>query len=349
MEHPGEPPLPANRGSGVQDNRRDRPDALALRQQIDPLHGSRWRRWAEWASGGSGVITVASLAGLAAFLYPFLLPVVRRTDDAGAHAGDAPLILAGVTGLCLLAIVAELGERERPSGPDGIVGSGAAAKTAALLGVLVATDATLRLAPSLLGATPIFLLIMLVGAVYGPSLGFQMGVLTLLLSAFLTGGLGPWLPFQMLGAGWIGLTAGWIPRPRSGDVASRRRLLGLAIFGAVWGLLYGALLNLYFWPFAAPGLGTLSGDSSLYWSPDLGLAETVSRYAKFYLVTSFAHDLFRAAGNAALVLALGGPILRTLERYRSRFSWEPWVDEDEGSSGAVIPPKAEQRPLVARG
>ena len=157
-----------------------------------------------------------------------------------------------------------------------------------------------------------------------------MGVLTLLLSAFLTGGLGPWLPFQMLGAGWIGLTAGWIPRPRHGDVASRRRLLGLAVFGAVWGLLYGGLLNLYFWPFAAPGLGTLSGDSSLYWSPELGLAETVSRYARFYLVTSFAHDLFRAAGNAALVLALGGPILRTLERYRSRFSWEPWVDEEEG-------------------
>jgi len=168
---------------------------------------------------------------------------------------------------------------------------------------------------------------MLVGAVYGPSLGFQMGVLTLLLSAFLTGGLGPWLPFQMLGAGWVGLTAGWLPRLSvGGDVAPRRRLLLLAGFGAVWGLLFGALLNLYFWPFAAPGLGT---DAGLYWSPDLAFGETVARYARFYLVTSFAHDIFRAVGNAVLVLALGGPILRTLERFRSRFSWEPWVDEDD--------------------
>ena len=338
MEHPGAPPLQPDPRSESQTNMPERSNSPAPSGRKSVRPPGRRRRWAECASGGSGVIAVASLAGLAAFLYPFLLPVVRRTDDSGAHAGDAPLILAGVTGLCLLAIVAELGERERPSGPGGMVGSGAAAKTAALLGVLVATDATLRLAPSLLGATPIFLLIMLVGAVFGPGLGFQMGVLTLLLSAFLTGGLGPWLPFQMLGAGWIGLTAGWIPRPTRGDVASRRRLLGLAVFGAAWGILYGALLNLYFWPFAAPGLGALSGDSSLYWSPELGFAETVSRYARFYLVTSFAHDLFRAAGNAVLVLALGGPILRTLERYRSRFAWEPWVDDDEQSSVTAVPP-----------
>lgn len=291
-----------------------------------------WTRWTARATGGGAVIAVASLAGLVAFLYPFLLPVVRRTGDSGAHAGVAPLILAGVTGLCLLAIVAELGDAERVSG------SGAAAKTAALLGVLVAIDATLRLAPSLLGASPIFLLIMLVGAVYGPSLGFQMGVLTLLLSAFLTGGLGPWLPFQMLGAGWIGLTAGWLPRPTRGDgsgardVAPRRRLLALAAFGAVWGFFYGALLNLYFWPFAAPGLGTSAG---LYWSPDLSLADTVARYARFYVVTSLGYDLFRAVGNAALVLTLGGPILRTLERFRSRFSWEPWEEDPEGRAQMI--------------
>jgi energy-coupling factor transport system substrate-specific component len=147
-------------------------------------------------------------------------------------------------------------------------------------------------------------------------------VLTLLLSAFLTGGLGPWLPFQMLGAGWIGLTAGWLPRPR-GEADGRRRLLVLAIFGAVWGILYGALLNLYFWPFSAPGL---QSDAGLYWSPGLGFFETVSRYVRFYLVTSLGYDLFRAATNALLILTLGGPLLRTLERFRSRFTWEPWVE-----------------------
>ena len=271
-----------------------------------------------WRAGRSGlgaseglVVAVASLAGVAAFLYPFLLPAIERTDDGAAHAADAPLVFAGLTVLCLLAILAALGE------PRMAASSGAAAKSVALLGVLVATDATLRLAPSLLGATPIFLLIILVGAVFGPSFGFLMGSLTLLVSGFITGGVGPWLPFEMLGAGWVGMTAGWLPKPGN----PRLRLLLLAAFGAGWGILYGAVLNLYFWPFAAPGLGV---DAGLYWSPGLSAAETLDRYARFYLVTSLGHDLFRAVGNALLVLLLGGPLLRTLERFRERFSWQPW-------------------------
>ena len=56
-------------------------------------------------------------------------------------------------------------------------------------------------------------------------------------------------------------------------------------------------------------------------------AETLAHYGKFYLVTSLWYDVFRAAGNAALVLTLGGPTLRVLERFRSRFAWEPWVEE----------------------
>jgi energy-coupling factor transport system substrate-specific component len=267
-------------------------------------------------SEGGLVVAVASLVGVAAFVYPFLLPVVARTDDAGAHAADAPLVFAGLTVLCLLAILATLGSQG-----DGAGVAGAASKSVALLGVLVATDATLRLAPSLLGATPIFLLIILVGAVFGSSFGFLMGSLTLLVSAFLTGGVGPWLPFEMLGAGWVGLTAGWLPRPAS----HRLRLLLLATFGAGWGLLYGAILNLYFWPFAAPGLGV---DTGLYWTPGLSAAETLDRYARFYLVTSLGHDLFRAGGNAVLVLVLGGPLLRTLERFRVRFSWQAWEADE---------------------
>ena len=281
---------------------------------------------------GSGwVVAVASLVGLSGFLYPFLLPAVAGVGSGGrgGHATEAPLVLAVVTGLCLLAILAELG------GPHAA--PGAASKTVALLGVLVATDATLRLAPSVVGASPIFLLILLVGAVYGPSFGFLMGALTLLVSAFLTGGLGPWLPYQMLGAGWVGLTAGWLPRPAN----PRLRLALLAAFGAAWGFLYGAILDLTVWPFAAPGV-----DAGLFWSPDLSLGETLTRYAEFYLVTSLGHDLFRAVGNAVLVLALGVPILRVLERFRERFAWEPWTAAD--GSPEALPPARPTVPGIDR-
>lgn len=258
------------------------------------------------------VIVIASLVGLAGFLYPFLLPAVSRTDDRGAHAADAPLLFALVTVFCLIAIAVELSEH-------GTIGGGSPAKVVALLGVLVATDATLRLAPSFLGASPIFFLIILAGAAFGSTFGFQMGALTMLVSAFLTGGLGPWLPYEMLGAGWVGMSAGWLPR----DGSFRARLAVLAAFATLWGLLYGALLNLYFWPYAAPGIDQ---PGNLYWTPAMGLAETVGNYTRFYITTSLAYDLFRAAGNAVLIIALGGPTLRLLDRFRSRFSWEPWEE-----------------------
>jgi energy-coupling factor transport system substrate-specific component len=247
---------------------------------------------------------------LSGFLYPFVLPAIAREDESRARAGDAPFLLAIVTTLALLAIVVELDR--------GTARGAGASKTVALLGALVAIDATLRLVPTFLGASPIFVLIMLTGFVFGPALGFQMGSLTLLVSAFITGGLGPWLPYQMLGAGWIGMSAGWLPHPRS----RRRSVALLAGFGALWGILFGLLLNLWFWPVTAPGLGA---DVGLYWAPGLGIIETLRRYGAFYLVTSAGYDLFRAAGNAAITLLLAGPVLIVLERYRARFSWQPWT------------------------
>ena len=258
--------------------------------------------------GPSWIVIVASVIGAAGFFYPFLLPVVSQENADAAHASEAPLLIAVVTALSLLAIVVELGS----------AGRGPSSKTVALLGVLVSIDAALRLAPSFLGASPIFLLIVLAGSVYGPSFGFQMGALTLLVSAFLTGGLGPWLPYQMLGAGWVGMSAGWLPKP----AAIRIRVVLLAGFGAVWGFAFGALLNLWFWPFSAPGAGS---DAGLYWNPGLGAMEAIDRYLRFYAVTSFGYDAARAVGNVVLTLVLGAPLLLVLERFQSRFDWRPWT------------------------
>lgn len=255
------------------------------------------------------LVAIASAVGLAAFLYPFLIPLILGGQPAAAasRGASAPLVFAAVAVVSLAVILAELTALQ--SAPMN------AAKVAALLGAVVAVDASLRLVPSFAGASPIFVLIILVGSVFGARLGFLTGALTLLVSAAITGGIGPWLPYQMLGAGWVGLAAGWVPRPR----AWRLRLLSLALYGLVSGFLYGALLNLYSWPFAAPGIDETVG---LYWSPALTVGETIAHYARFYLVTSLSHDAFRGAGNAVLLLALGVPIVKTLERAKRRFSWQ---------------------------
>lgn len=284
------------------------------RRGIDGLSAQSWV-----------LVAVASLVGVAAFLFPFLVPVLQPNAEERARSGDAPILFAVVTLLSLAAIAYELDPGR------GRMGGMSASKLVALLGVLIAANAALRLIPTFLGASPLFALIILVGAVFGPVFGFQMGALTLLVSAFLTGGIGPWLPFQMLGAGWVGLMAGLLPRPAD----PRRRLLILALYGVVAGFAYGAILNLWSWPFAAPGA---DADLGLYWSPSLSAVEALQHYARFYLVTSLWYDAFRALANAALILIVGAPILRTLDRSLDHFSWRPWepLPPSGTDAGSVI-------------
>lgn len=272
----------------------------------------------------STLLAIISGIGVLAFLYPFLVPgLVDQSDGQGGNAGMAPYLFGLLTVLCLAVMLITVADEQNGAGRS---------RTVALLGVLVAMDASLRLVPSVAGATPIFLLIMLVGFVFGGPMGFQMGALTLLVSGFITGGIGPWLPFQMLASGWVGMTAGWLPhgKKRWQNVAL------LAAFGALWGLLFGALMNLWFWPFSAPGA---DADHSLYWQPGMSAAEALDHYVRFYAVTSLGFDAARAIGNVVLVALLGGPVLSLLERYRSRFTWTPWEEASVslGSHPGVTP------------
>ena len=198
------------------------------------------------SSGSDGLqnatLLIVSIAGLLAFFLPFAISALpNAASQVSPRTIEASLLLALIVGGSLIITVAELVRAP---------GAGNQARSVALLGALVAIDATLRLVPSFLGASPIFALIVLVGYVFGPRFGFVMGTLTLLLSAVITAGVGPWLPFQMLCTGWIGVAAGWLPNSKSIGV----ELATAAAFGAAAGFAYGALMNLYSWPFAAPGV-----------------------------------------------------------------------------------------------
>ena len=65
----------------------------------------------------------------------------------------------------------------------------------------------------------------------------------------------------------------------------------------------------------------------------VGLAETVERYSRFYLVTSLGFDLARAVGNIVLVLIFAAPVIRLLGRYKSRFTWQPWEELEISPAG----------------
>ena len=78
----------------------------------------------------------------------------------------------------------------------------------ALLGMLSAMAGLLRLIDLPGGGSGIFFLVLLAGAAFGPRFGFLLGLFAMAVSAVITGGIGPWLPFQMLVLAWMGDGAG---------------------------------------------------------------------------------------------------------------------------------------------
>jgi energy-coupling factor transport system substrate-specific component len=88
-------------------------------------------------------------------------------------------------------------------------------------------------------------------------------------------------------------------------------------FGWLWGFAYGAVMNLWSWPF-------LRGNGPLLWRPGLGVADTVSHYWSYYWATSFAWDAAGALCNAILIAVTATALLRTLRRFAYRL--EPAVE-----------------------
>jgi energy-coupling factor transport system substrate-specific component len=243
-----------------------------------------------------------SLIGGVAFLYPFWQSAAAIGDAQLAHSNDAPLVTTLLISLSLAALFLDTQTR------------GISTKHIALLGMLVAINAVLRLAetalPGPFGFTPIFFLIVLSGYVFGARFGFLMGALTLLVSALITGGVGPWLPYQMFTAGWMGLSAGLLPKRAGGRI----EILALTAFAALWGFCYGIVINIWFWPFAR-------GAGSEYFLPGMSVLETLTRYAAFYASTSLLWDVFAALGNIALFALFGAPTLRAMRRFHARFTF----------------------------
>jgi energy-coupling factor transport system substrate-specific component len=256
-----------------------------------------WRR----SLLNSGILIAASVLGALSLLYPFLVPPGGRGESQSmAHAADAPLVFLALIVLCLGAVAANLASRQMNS------------KIIAVLGVLTAMNAVMRAVPGPGGFSAVFFLPILCGYAYGATFGFLLGSLSLMVSALIGAGIGPWLPYQMLCAGWVGMISGWLPR-----FANRRlELAVLVVWGVIAGLVFGAVMNLWFYPFIAVPSG-----QDIYWQPGLGLLQGLRRYLVFYVITSLWWDVMRAAGNAVLLLFLGGPLLVTLRRFQRRFQF----------------------------
>jgi energy-coupling factor transport system substrate-specific component len=142
--------------------------------------------------------------------------------------------------------------------------------------------------------------------VFGSDFGFLLGATSLLVSGILTGGVGPWLPFQMMAAGLVGLGAGLLPKVRR----PRLILIAYAVIGA---FVYGALMTLWNWPFLA---GT---DTAISYLPGEGLAANIQRFFAYELFTGgLLWDAGRAITTSVLIWLTAPALITTLNRAATR-------------------------------
>ncbi|MGW4482276.1 ECF transporter S component [Amycolatopsis sp. NPDC004368] len=241
------------------------------------------------------VLAVAVVLGLAMFCWPLF----ASAAPAG-HTADAPFIFMATLPVLILIVLAELSS------------GGLDAKALALLGVLSAVNAALRpLGAGTGGIELVFFLLVLAGRVFGPGFGFVLGATSLFASALLTGGVGPWLPFQMLASSLVGLGAGLLPR----RVRGRWEIGLLAVYGVVAAYCYGLAMSMFTWPF-------LAGASALDFVPGAPLGTNLHRFLVFTVLTStLGWDTGRAITNAVAIVALGPAILTILRRAARRASF----------------------------
>lgn len=248
------------------------------------------------------MLAVASVVGLLAFAWPLFVAPGSWFAGGAAHASAAPVLLAGVLTSVLAVLAVALGE------------GGIDVKAIAVLGLLTAVGSVLRpLSAGTAGVELVFVLIVLGGRVFGAGFGFALGSTTLFASALLTGGVGPWLPFQMLAASWVGLGAGLLPR----RLAGRAEVAALAAYGALAALGFGLAMNLSFWPFQ------LGGGTSLSFVAGDPVAANLHRFAVYSAATSLGWDVGRAVTTAVGVGILGRPVLLALRRTAARAAFAP--------------------------
>ena len=172
------------------------------------------------------VLTVASLTSAAGFLWPFFY--------GGKSLPRTQIFFWIAVTISFVLVIVQISNSRLD------------AKSVALLGVLSALIAAVRpLGAGAVGIEPMWFILILSARVFGPSFGFLLGLISMFVSALLTGGLGPWLGYQIFAAAWIGMAAGLIPFKK---LRGKGEIAVLMIFGIIASEVFGILMDLQFWP-----------------------------------------------------------------------------------------------------
>ena len=238
-------------------------------------------------------LLVSTIAALLMFTWPLFANLQTQTETQFAQL--AFMILMP---LILVLVVIEFS--------SGTIDS----RQLAMLGVLSAINALIRmLGAGVAGVETSFFLIIISAYVFGPGFGYLIGACSLLVSGLLTGGVGPWLPFQMMAAALIGVGAGLLPKLNKQWL----EISIMVIYGIVASFTYGALMTMWNWPFLA-GVG-----SDISYQSGAGVLENLLRFWNYEILTGgLAWDAGRAITTSILIVVTATALLATLRRAASR-------------------------------
>lgn len=251
-------------------------------------------------SFSSGLLLFGSALGIIAFTWPIYIP----ESDLFLLQPDAARVLA----LFIAAIAVGVVAIEISSGAMD-------SKSVAVLGVLAALIAALRLVGAgAVGVEPMWFLLILAGYSFGGKFGFSLGVIAMASSAIITGGIGVWLPFQMIAAGWIGWFAGAVGVFNNRRNIQRSRKISLILVGICSSLIFGLLMDLQMWPWLT---GT---DTQLSYISGAAVTENAQRFLIFHTATALSWDIPRAITTATLIALTANPILNSFQRAQQRLN-----------------------------
>ena len=243
----------------------------------------------KFTSKNSLVLSLASLLSIAGFTWPFFY--------AGEDLPQTQVFFWLAIVAAAVLVMVEISSARLD------------AKSVALLGVLAALISALRpLGAGAVGIEPMWFVLILSARVFGASFGFLLGIISMFASALLTGGVGPWLGYQMFAAAWIGLAAGLLPK----RVRGRNEIAMLLAFGVFAAGAFGILMDLQFWPWA------LGSNTQLSYIPGGSIAENLSRFITFHFASAMAWDIPRAIFTSVLILFTGPSVLSALRRTYTR-------------------------------
>ena len=243
----------------------------------------------KFTSRNALVLSLASLLSIAGFTWPFFY--------AGEDLPQTQVFFWLAIVAAVVLVMVEISSARLD------------AKSVALLGVLAALISALRpLGAGAVGIEPMWFVLILSARVFGASFGFLLGIISMFASALLTGGVGPWLGYQMFAAAWIGLAAGLLPK----RVRGRNEIAMLLVFGVFAAGAFGILMDLQFWPWA------LGSNTQLSYIPGGSIAENLSRFMTFHFASAMAWDIPRAIFTSVLIAFTGPSVLSALRRTYTR-------------------------------